>query len=251
MPVRPLALLALFLLSTVIGRARATEPLVVDLSKHLVAITTGFTGSDVLLFGATDGEPDTQVVIVVHGPREDVVVRKKDRVAGIWVNREAVTFADAPSFYQVAATDSLDVWLPLPVRERHQIGVEYLRYKPSDSDVSAALETDFRIALVRNKQRAGLYSRIPGRIVRRGERLFRTTVHFPANVPTGTYNIETLLIRDGEVFSAQTTPLFINKTGVGAEIFRLANTQAGIYGVAAIIIALAAGLGANWVFSKV
>jgi len=251
MTARAIVLSVLFCLSLGAAGARASEPLVVDLSKHLVAITTGFTGSDVLLFGATDGQPDTQVVIVVHGPREDVVVRKKDRVAGIWVNRESVTFADVPSFYQLAATDSLDVWLPLPVRERHQIGVEYLRYKPTESDVSTAEETDFRIALVRNKQRAGLYSRNPTRIVRRGERLFRTTVHFPANVPTGTYNIETLLIRDGEVFSAQTTPLFINKTGVGAEIFRLANTQAGIYGVAAIMIALAAGLGANWVFSKV
>ncbi len=245
------ALLVVVGLAFSVGGARASEPLVVDLSKHLVAITTGFTGSDVLLFGATDGEPDTQVVIVVHGPREDVVVRKKDRVAGIWINRDSVTFGDVPSFYQLAATDSLDVWLPLPVRERHQIGVEYLRYRPIDADVSPALVTDFRIALVRNKQRAGLYSRSPGTIVRRGERLFRTTVHFPANVPTGTYNIETLLIRDGEVFSAQTTPLFINKTGVGAEIFRLANTQSGIYGVAAIMIALAAGLGANWIFSKV
>lgn len=230
---------------------RASEPLVADLSNHLVAITTGFTGSDVLLFGSSDGQPDTQVVIVVFGPPQDVVVRRKDKVAGIWVNQDAVTFTDVPAFYQVAATDSLDVWLPLSVRERHQIGVEYLRYKPADPDVPGVMETDFRIALVRNKQRAGLYSRNPGRIVRRGERLFRTTVHFPANVPTGTYNIETLLIRDGEVVSAQTTPLFINKIGVGADIFRLANTQAGIYGVAAIMIALAAGLGANWIFSKV
>ncbi|HEY1432673.1 MAG TPA: TIGR02186 family protein, partial [Stellaceae bacterium] len=34
--------------------ARA-EGLVADLTSHLIAITTGFTGASVVLFGATDG----------------------------------------------------------------------------------------------------------------------------------------------------------------------------------------------------
>jgi len=244
-------LLALTIGLSLAKPAAAAEPLVAMLSNHLVAITTGFTGSDVLLFGSTDGQPDTQVVVIVHGPREDVIVRRKDRVAGIWVNQDSFVFSDVPAFYHVAATDTLDEWLPLTVRERHQIGVEYLRFKAADPDAAAVKETDFRVALVRNKQRQSLFSVFPGRVARAGGRLFRTTVHFPANVPTGTYNIETLLIRSGEVVSAQTTPLFINKIGLGAEIFRLANGQAAVYGVTAILIALAAGLGANWIFSKV
>ena len=41
--------------------AEATSPLVVDLSDDLIAITTGFTGTEVLLFGATAGaQPSTE-----------------------------------------------------------------------------------------------------------------------------------------------------------------------------------------------
>ena len=43
------------------GAARA-ESLVADLSSHLVAITTGFTGTDLLLFGAMDAEGDVVMI---------------------------------------------------------------------------------------------------------------------------------------------------------------------------------------------
>jgi len=49
-----LALLAWF--ATVAGaRIAVAASLVADLSNHLIAITTGFTGTDVLLFGAKEG----------------------------------------------------------------------------------------------------------------------------------------------------------------------------------------------------
>ena len=44
----------------------AGAELVAALSNHLVAISTGFSGTDVLLFGAIDGTGD--VVVVVRGP---------------------------------------------------------------------------------------------------------------------------------------------------------------------------------------
>ena len=84
----------------------------------------------------------------------------------------------------------------------------------------------------------------------RGQRLFRTSVFFPANVPIGQYVIETLLARNGEIVSAQTTPLFISKIGAGADIFRIANTYPALHGLVAILIAVLAGLGGNWLFRK-
>ena len=38
-------------------------PLVADVSENLVAITTGFTGKEILLFGATDGPGDIAIVV--------------------------------------------------------------------------------------------------------------------------------------------------------------------------------------------
>ena len=48
------------------GSAAPAEGLVADLTSHLIAITTGFTGASVVLFGATDGPGD--VIVAVRGP---------------------------------------------------------------------------------------------------------------------------------------------------------------------------------------
>ena len=65
------ALLPILSIGTVTKKAVA-DPLVVDLSNHLVAITTGFTGTKVLLFGAVEDEGD--VIVTVRGPDQDMVV---------------------------------------------------------------------------------------------------------------------------------------------------------------------------------
>lgn len=226
--------------------ARA-ESLVADLSDHLVAITTGFVGTELLLFGTVDGQGD--IVVVTHGPTEEVVVRKKERTFGLWMNRQSVTFQHVPAFYAYGVTaGALEHLTPL-IRRRHQVGARNVRINAKDI-ISPEDSQPFLEALVRNKQRQGLYSINPDLIERRGRRLFRTKVYFPSNVPTGTYIVETLLLRDGEVISAQTTPLFINKLGVGAYLFRVAQIHSAVYGVVAIIVAVLAGLLANWVFRK-
>ena len=46
--------------------AARAEGLVADLTSHLIAITTGFTGASVVLFGATDGPGN--VIVAVRGP---------------------------------------------------------------------------------------------------------------------------------------------------------------------------------------
>ena len=187
-------LLLLAVLSAIAVAARAGEPLLADLSEHLVKIDTGFTGAKVLLFGAIEGRGE--VVVIIRGPRAPVTIRRKGRVAGVWANRDGVTFENAFSFYQVMASIELDEWLPLEVRERHQIGVEYLKFKPR-GEISPAKEADFHAALVRSKQRLGHYGLLEGNVGVIGGRLFRTEVIFPANVPTGIYTAEVLLLRDG------------------------------------------------------
>lgn len=228
------------------GNARA-EPLVADLDSHLVAITTGFTGTDVLLFGAIKDEGE--IIVVVHGPKEEVTVRRKERIAGIWANRDSVVFKGVPSFYFVAASSGAELELPLSARERHQIGVENIRMQ-APTDVPLNMVDVFRQALIRSKQKIHHYNVGVGEVEKRGDHLFRTTVHFPADIPIGTYTVETLLVRDGQVQSAQTTPLFISKVGLGAHIYRLAHTQSALFGIAAVLIAAIAGFTANWLFRR-
>lgn len=234
-----LFLITLIALST---RTALADALVADLSEHLVQIDLGFTGKEVLLYGAIEG--DGKVVVVVQGPRQPITLRRKARVAGIWANEASLTFDDAISFYQVMASEELDEWLPFALRERHQIGVEYLNFTTREK-VGPAEEADFQTALIRNKQRIGHYGVLEGRVKVLGGRLFRTEINFPANVPTGIYSLEAFLVKDGEMVSAQKTPLYVSKSGVEAEVFSLAHKFPEIYGILAILIAVAAGLAAN------
>ncbi|MFX4223632.1 MAG: TIGR02186 family protein [Thalassobaculum sp.] len=229
--------------------ARAQQDLVADLSDHLVAITTGFTGADVLLFGAVEGEGE--IVVTVTGPRGDVTVRRKERVAGVWANVESVTFANVPAFYAVAATEPLESVATTDIRQRQQIGIENISMVPDDAQVDAATAALFRAGLIRNKRSAGLYSNDVLPITVLSNRLFRTRIHLPANVAIGTYTVAVYYLRDGSAVHAQTTPLVVSKTGIGADIFLFAHTNSAAYGVLAIIIAVAAGWLAAWIGRKV
>ena len=135
------AMKRLFLLLGLLCAAFAPQParaqaLVADLSSHLIAITAGFAGTELLLFGATEGEGD--VVVLVRGPDSDVAVRRKARVAGIWLNTETLSFANVPSYYRVASSKPLDEVVTPALRQRHQIGSDFLRLAPSrDADAIA------------------------------------------------------------------------------------------------------------------
>lgn len=235
-------------IALVTGGTSRAEPLVADLSSHRIAIESGFTGAEVLLYGAIEGEGD--LVVVVRGPVERVVVRRKDRVLGVWMNRDKVTFMGVPGFYTVASSRPLEKIAQDPLLALHQIGLGTIHLIALSTRPPEEIEP-FREALVRNRILDGLYKAEPGKVSFVAKRLFRTKLRFPANVPTGTYDAQVFLIRDGTVVSAETTPLFVNKSGLEAEINYFARAQPVYYGIAAIILALATGWVAAVIFRKV
>ena len=231
----PLLLAALIVAAAEPARAQA---LVADLTNHLVAITTGFTGTSVVLFGATDGTGD--VIVVVRGPERDLTVRRKSKVAEVWVNTRQVTFQGVPSFYSISSSKPLDDIAPPAVRQLHQIGLDTLRLN-TEASISPQEIEEFRAALLRNEARGGLYPPGVGPVRFLGDKLFRTDIRFPANVPTGTYLVQVFLVRDKAVVAGQTTPLVVSELGLDAEVHDFADRYALAYGVIAITLAALAG----------
>jgi uncharacterized protein (TIGR02186 family) len=233
----PLGILLPLLLLCSESTARA-EGLVADLTSHLIAITTGFTGASVVLFGATDGPAD--VVVAVRGPEREMTVRRKSRVAGIWVNTQQVTFANVPSFYAVAASRPVaDILSPAAAAFYH-LGIANLKLVAATPAPSVVVDA-FRTALERTQQEAGLFVERMGKVDFLGEQLFRATITFPSNVPTGTYLVEVFLVRDKDIVSGQTTPLVVSKVGVDASVFEFSTRQPGFYGAIAVLTAVVAG----------
>jgi uncharacterized protein (TIGR02186 family) len=227
----------------------ADNGLVADLSQRLIAITTAFVGTDVVLFGTSDGDHD--IVVTVQGPRTSQNVRRKSRVAGIWINRERLAFDDVPSYYAVASSGPL-AKIALPdVQARLELGTDNLKLKPIDA---AGLDigeiATFQDALVRNKQREGLYSVKPAPVNFIGPRLFRTTLHFPANVPPGIYQVQVFELQAGQVTDAQRSALVISKVGVEADVFDFAHQQSVLYGLMAVALSATMGWLAGVIFRR-
>ncbi|MFO1154297.1 MAG: TIGR02186 family protein [Rhodospirillales bacterium] len=242
----PLALLMVTLVAW--ARPGNAAELVASLSNHLVAITTGFTGSSVLLFGATDGDGD--VVVVVRGPEASEVVRRKARRFGIWMNDREAVFDNVPGFYAVASSQPLPAVVPESLAAVHQIGVNNLRLIPRPTTAPPEAAVRLREALIRSKQRDRLYGSTAGDIRFLGNRLFRTDMWIPANAPVGTYSVSVYLVRDGDVVSAEITPLVVSRVGFEARVFDFAHRYSAAYGILAILIAAAAGWVVNVLFRK-
>lgn len=246
---RALAVLLLVPIGLGVSPRAQSQELFADLSNHLIAISTAFTGTDVVLFGAVAEEGD--IAVVVRGPSQNVIVRRMVERVGIWINERSIVFDDVPSFYRVFSNRAMGDFASPEALQREGVGLDHLRLAPRDlEEVDEAALAEFRAALIRQMQAANLYGDETGQVAVLGGRLFRADVHFPANVPTGQYIVTVLLFRDGEVVEAQTTPLVVSKIGLSAQIFAFASQQSAVYGLVAIIMAVSAGWIAGLVFRR-
>ena len=178
-------------------------------------------------------------MVVVRGPDEPMTVRRRDRVAGVWVNTTPPSFEGMPAYYFLASTEPLARIAPPQALARYGIGLQAL----TPSAVGSHHDPEpFRQAALRYHQRVGLYAESPGSVDFLSETLFRARVPVPAGVTRGQYNVEVYLFRDGEVVSAQSTPLFIDPTGLERRLFNLAHDPPLSYGLACVVHGDDAGL---------
>ena len=225
----------------------SSQSIVTDLSTREVAISTGFTGAELLLFGATEGFGD--IVVTVVGPKRDEIIRRKERVAGIWVNGTSVTFQNAPAYYRTAASKPLSEIAAPEVLEKLQIGSSRIDLSTRSSRGAETI-LEFRDAFIRSKKRQALYREDISDIKITRGRLFRSTIPFPVNVPIGTYEVTVHLFKHGRLVSSEKTPLTVQKVGLEAQIYDFAHDHAAWYGLIAIAIALVAGWLAGVIFRR-
>ena len=230
----------------------------VDLDNHHLAVTTGFVGTQVLLFGAVSDVGT--LVIKVTGPPQKATIRKKERVLGVWANTEKVEFEAIPSFYYYAAAKIPNLLpaarhhtdLDTETYRREKIEVQDLTFRFADDqqDLSKPRQYEYEQALIKLKKDQGLYPTMQGKITFIGQELFRMALTFPSTVPIGTYKLEVLHVQNGTTIHAKTTPLIVSKEGIGADISYFAHRHSLLYGISAIIIAIFAGWIAAAVFGR-
>lgn len=233
--------LAIALVVTGLTGAARAEDLVSGVSQDIIEITSNYTGTDIVVFGAIERAERAQgrnIVVVVRGPDTPMTVRRRDRLAGIWVNRDSAKFEGMPGYYYLASTEPVQRVAPPQTLARYGVGVNYLAPSAIGSHHDPR---PFREAALRQMTQRGLYREAPGTIDFLSATLFRTRVPVPASVARGQYNVEVYLFRDGEVVSAQSTPLFIDQTGIERRLFNMAHNAPLFYGLACVFMAMLLG----------
>jgi len=226
-------------------------------AEEQITVSSDYRGSYITVFGVNpDRRGRGDIVVVVRGPNQGATVMRKRRVFGLWINGDPVRFAEAPSFFAVLSNRPLRSIASPQAIWRYELdpaASASLESRTGDADPSA-----YRNALVRLRRAQGLYQEYWGRASpdRRGGLtmyqggLFRAVVRLPANAPIAQYRADTYLFRDGRLISAQSIPITIARVGVERRIHDLATRASWLYGIATVLLALAAGWVAAFLFRR-
>lgn len=245
---RMLALLFLLMPSILL----AAEEVVLGLSKDKVAITADFDGSDILIFGAVKREepikdgPPLEVIITVSGPIDPLVVRKKEKRFGIWINTQSLILDEAPAFYAVATSAPFSQTLTGFEDMRHKVSVR--RAIRSITAPAQAKTLEFTDAIIRIREKSGLYQQLENTVQVDQQTLFRTSIKMPSNVPEGDYVVRILLTRDSKLVSQLETVIDVSKVGLERWLFSLSRQHPLMYGLLSLTIAVIAGWAASAIF---
>ena len=81
--------------------------------------------------------------------------------------------------------------------------------------------------------------------------LFRKTLSLPSNVTTGLFIVKILHYRNGILISKEESKINITKSGISANIYKIAEEYSTLYGIFAVVLAVFMGWLSNIVFRRV
>ena len=244
-----LALAALTLLGS-------TKPqLVPDVSARSIEIRYSFTGAQLLLFGAIlypggrVPERAADVVVVLRGPDQPILMREKQKVAGVWMNAESSRFRSAPSFYSIASSRPLKELVDDRTAAIYELGLRNLQLSPGGGSLPDK-ERRFELGLLDLRSRQGLFIENPHGVEISDGVLYRAVIAVPSQVPVGTFTAETFLIDRGRILAAASRDVHVGKSGFERYVALVARRHAFAYGVMAVLLSIGLGWAAGALFQR-
>jgi uncharacterized protein (TIGR02186 family) len=247
-------------LPVVLPQARSENPSAIEAgaSQNYFYIEPSYDGTAIVLFGSIDRESlhgrPFDLAVTIEGPIRPVTVWKKDRVAGLWINTESLTFEGVPNYYAVLSTRPVREIASLEVRKARQIGLDALvpsLKAPNVPNGHPPAPQEFQNALIRLKKSAGLFSEISkGAFDFFGVRLFRSRVYLPASAGPGLYRVKFYVLQDGKAAGETSANIRLKKIGIEARLSSAAMNYPWFYGLMAVGVAALAGGGASLIFRR-
>lgn len=234
------------------------------LTDAQIEVDTSFSGASIVLYGAVFNPTDkpADVVLVIRGPDDDIRLVKRTRHNGVWLNSRPVVFEGAPGFYMTASTRPLSEITDFTRRRQLGLGVDHLKLAaPSGEETISTYGVrdvvinplgedylDWRRAVVRLKEKSGLYRSAPDGIAFVDRGLFRAEVELPSTAPTGQYYAEVWLFQDQQPVSVSNLTLTVEKVGLERDIYTFAHRHPWLHGFLAVFLAAGIGYLASRVF---
>lgn len=235
----------------------ARDPILVpEISQHKVQVRQGFTGADLLLFGAilspegSRAAQDYDIVVVLEGPLQSIVLREKQKIAGIWINADSTEFRSAPSYFAVASSRPIAKIVDDKTAAIYELGLKWLQLSPIGV-IEPEEQHRFSAGLVDLMRREGMYREEEGAVTISGQVLYQARMRLPSSVQVGTYTAETFAIRDGKVVASAITRVDVTKEGFERFVAVAAEENGLIYGIFAVLVSIGMGWIAGRLFALV
>jgi uncharacterized protein (TIGR02186 family) len=234
------------------------ESFEIGLSTDTIAVGTSFGGARLVVFGALDNADQKilrqgryDIVVLLEGPKRDLVVREKSRFFGVWINRGSERFRDVPTSYSLASTRPVrDIAPPLVLRQM-SIGTDDLAFEPMRVRQAGAGKVDeYAEALRRLKTSSGLFTETVGSIEFVSSTLFRANLVLPADLPVGRHVARAILFREGVFVRERSEDLWVVKTGIENQISVFAARNGILYGLLAVAVAIFTGWFGRIIFKR-
>jgi len=237
------SLLTVVLVSLVLpwSSRAAEEPLLLELASTTIKISTFYNGTTLEVTGSLPEDAD--VVLQVSGPKKDVHLKEKGKVAGfLWMNKTDVSLENTPAVYMVYTPSG-----PADNFLRPELGVGY---KALVKDIAISPESEDKAFIfgeyVKLMEKSGVYAVNEGTITygepNNGVKGFTATLTIPSKMSAGDYTVEAIAVKNGAVISRTHENLTLELSGLPATIASLAYGRPLIFGIMAVVIAIGTGL---------
>jgi uncharacterized protein (TIGR02186 family) len=257
MMARLLVLLLAMLTLPGMARAQTADPiLVTEISQHEVLVRQGFTGAQLLLFGAIlepDGRragSDYDIVVILRGPSEAIRVREKSRFLGMWINADSSSFRSVPSFFALASSAPVSQIVDERTAAIYEFGLDQLQLSPT-GQIDQEQYDRFTQGLVDLRRRSGLFQQNEAGVGITEDVLYQARIALPSNVVVGRYVAETFAVRDGRVIASSSTVVQVRKGGFDRVVAEQSQQNAFLYGLLAVALSVFMGWAAGRLYALV
>jgi hypothetical protein len=239
---------SIFCLSMLFPPYSSAQGSYIECSQNLIKVKAFFHGTWVKIHGRCPS--GAKVLVEVVGEDEREILMKMGRRGPFWMNVAEVHIEGVPNLYLLLGHPEMSLATPsnkIAFRDGKNCGYGRLlqRARIGGSHVDEAEKVKLFEEFVNLKESESLYGIMPNAIhvepTGDGDH-FEGRFWLPPRVYAGDYEVRPLLAIGNEILQGSSTKIKVIRVGLPAILSSLAVRQPALYGILAVVVAMATGL---------